>query len=305
MNRPPAAAPAQTSDWPLSGQGERVLLPQTLLASLAGHPLSKAFHPLAFGYYPRASGHRMARRHPADDIVIYCVEGCASVSLGEHRTSVHAGDLLYLPAGQPHSYEADPRQPWSLFWMHLGGEQAALQLRQLFGAHSLLHPGLHERLLSDFRALLDSTRGSHQLSAYLHAANLCRAILSYAALLLSQPREARSGLDIDTLHLHMQTRIHERLTLADMATLAGQPSRYQFIRDYRAHTGQTPVKAFLHMKVARACYLLETSRLPVADIAQQLGFDDPYYFSRLFRKATGASPAQYRKQGMTPPRQGL
>src|SRR5690606_20697662 len=234
MNRPPAAAPAQTSDWPLSGQGERVLLPQPLLANLAGHPLTKAFHPLAFGYYPRASGHRMTRRRPADDIVIYCVDGCASVSLGEQRASVRAGDLLYLPAGQPHSYEADPHQPWSLFWMHLGGADAVLQLRQLFGRQSLLHPGLHERLISDFRALLDSTRGSHQLPAYLHAANLCRALLSYAALLLSQPREARSGLDIEALHLHMQSRINERLTLEDMAALAGQPSRYQFIRHYRA-----------------------------------------------------------------------
>lgn len=304
MHRSLTAAPAQTSDWPLSGQGERILLPQPLLASLANHPLSRAFHPLAFGYYPRASGHRMTRRQPADDIVIYCVDGRASVRLGEHRDNVQAGDLLYLPAGQPHSYEADPQQPWSLFWMHLGGEDAVLQLRQLFGPRSLLHPGLQERLISDFRALLDCTRGSHQLSAYLHAANLCRALLSYAALLLSQPREPRSGLDIEALHLHLQARINERLTLEEMAALAGQSSRYQFIRHYRAHTGQTPVKAFLHMKVARACYLLETSRQPVTEIARQLGFDDPYYFSRLFRKATGASPAQYRKQGMTRPLQG-
>ena len=304
MDQSIAAAPAQTSDWPLSGQGERILLPQPLLASLAEHPLSRAFHPLAFGYYPRASGHRMTRRRPTDDIVIYCVDGRASVNLGAQRASIHAGDLLYLPAGQPHSYEADPHQPWSLFWMHLGGAEAVLQLGQLFGHQSLLHPGLHERLISDFRALLDSTRGSHQLAAYLHAANLCRALLSYTALLLSQPPEARSGLDIEALHLHMQSRINERLSLEDMAALAGQTSRYQFIRHYRAHTGQTPVKAFLHMKVARACYLLETSRLPVTDIAQQLGFDDPYYFSRLFRKATGVSPARYRKQGMAQPPEG-
>lgn len=296
--QPASVQPAQTSDWPLSRHGERALLPQAMLAALLDNPLTKAFHPLAFGYYPQARGHRMARQQPTDNIVIYCVEGRARVSLPRHQATVRAGDLLWLPAGEPHDYQADTEAPWSIYWMHLAGDDAALQLQQLFAEHRVLHPGLHERLISDFRALMDCTRASHQAQAFQHAASLCRAILSYTALLLSQPRQQGGTLDIRALHLQMQARIDERLTLEDLCELAGQASRYQFIRQYRAHTGQTPIQAFLHMKVARACYLLETTRLSVADIAQQLGIDDPYYFSRLFRKMTGVSPARYRSHGM-------
>lgn len=294
----PPAQPAQTSDWPLSRHGERALLPPTMLDKLLENPLTRAFHPLAFGYYPQARGHQMARQHPIDNIVIYCVEGRARVSLPGHQARVQAGDLLWLPAGEPHDYHADSEAPWSIYWMHLSGDEAVLQLRHLFDQQRVLHPGLQERLISDFRALMDCTRASHQAQAFQHAANLCRAILSYTALLLSQPRQHEGTLDIQALHLQMQARLAERLTLEDLCQLAGQSSRYQFIRNYRAHTGQTPIQAFLHMKVARACYLLETTRLPVADIAHQLGVDDPYYFSRLFRKITGVSPARYRQQGM-------
>ena len=58
------------------------------------------------------------------------------------------------------------------------------------------------------------------------------------------------------------------------------------------------MQAFLHRKIARACYLLEVSDLPVAEVAQRFGFDDPYYFSRVFRKITGVSPSHYRQAGL-------
>ncbi|PKM23042.1 MAG: AraC family transcriptional regulator [Gammaproteobacteria bacterium HGW-Gammaproteobacteria-14] len=288
----------RTSDWPLPESGERTLLPQALIQELSAHTLSKHCYPLAFGYYPDARSHRMARLAPADYLVIYCTSGHGDLDFQGERRSVSAGDLLLLPPGLKHRYQADEQTPWTLYWMHLDGADVAalFELADPEGK-GITKLGLHERLTSDFQALLDSANSGYALNGFLHAAQLCRSLLSYAALLKNRTQTNADTLDAESLHHYMQQHIHERLSLDALCQAAGQTSRYQFIRRYQAITGQTPVQAFLHRKISHACYLLEVSDLSVADVALQFGFDDPYYFSRLFRKITGVSPSSYRQRG--------
>ncbi|MEE4252219.1 MAG: AraC family transcriptional regulator, partial [Alcanivoracaceae bacterium] len=203
-----------------------------------------------------------------------------------------------LPPAAGHRYQADTRHPWSLYWMHLDGSD-------LPGLFALLDPdsqrhlklGLHEQLISDFRALLSVVASGFHSASLLHATSLCRSILTYSLMLVGRRQKSPGDLDIEALHHLMQQRLDQRLTVAQLAAAVGENSQWQFIRRYRAATGQTPMQAFLHRKIARACYLLEVSDAPVAEIARQFGFDDPYYFSRLFKKITGISPAHYRQQG--------
>ncbi|MEY1661413.1 AraC family transcriptional regulator [Isoalcanivorax beigongshangi] len=297
MNHPGLPAWAETSNWPLTGHGERILLPPELLQALSHHPLSQGLHPLAMGFYPAALGHQMRRPSPADHLVIYCVEGEGWYDTGAHQGTVSAGDLLVLPAGRPHAYGARGESPWSLYWVHLGGPLAARQMAELDpDAASCLGLGLNEQMVQYFHQLLEHTRATTQIDAFLFAAHLCRTLLSYATLLRRRPPAGPRGIDVEALHRYMQAHLDQRLTLEDLAAAAGIESRYQFIRQYRAQTGETPVKAFLRMKVARACYLLDTSDATVADVAAACGFDDPYYFSRVFRSTTGTSPSRYRQR---------
>lgn len=290
-------SPERTSDWPLPESAERVLLPQQTLQEMAANSLSQRCYPLAFGYYPEASGHQMSRPNPQDHLVIYCVDGAATLEYGDSPMRVQRGDLLLLPAGQAHRYHADSQQPWSLYWMHLDGSDVAALFQQLDpNASGRLQLGLHEQLVSDFWALLNVVTTGYHSANLLHASSLCRSILTYAALLGNRAQQTGDGLNVEALHHFMQQNLNRRLTLSDLQSAAGETSRWQFIRRYRAATGQTPMQAFLHRKITRACYLLEVSDLPVAEVAQQFGFEDPYYFSRVFRKVTGISPAHYRQQ---------
>lgn len=287
----------RTSDWPLPESGERVLLPQPALQEMTGNILTKGCYPLAFGYYPAASGHQMSRPEPQDYLVIYCVDGAALMESAGTHMQVQRGDLLLLPAGQAHRYQADSDHPWSLYWMHLHGTDLAALFQQLDPSGSgRLKLGLHEQLVSDFRALLSVVASGYHSANLLHATSVCRSILTYAALLGSRAQQRSDDLDIEALHHFMQQNLDRRLTLNELAAAAGATSPWQFIRRYRVASGQTPMQAFLHRKITRACYLLEVSDLPVAEVARQFGFDDPYYFSRIFKKITGISPAHYRRQ---------
>ena len=298
----------RTSDWPLVESAERVLLPQAAVQGMAENLLTSACYPLAFGYYPQASGHHMMRPAPQDYLVIYCVGGSATLECGEataysdsHNIIVRRGDLLLLPPAVAHRYQADSQHPWSLYWMHLDGSDLAGLFHLLDPTGSRrLQPGLHEQLVSNFRALLSVVASGYQNTALLHASSLCRSILTYAVMLAGRAQKSSGGLDIEAVHHLMQQRLDERLTVAQLASASGESSQWQFIRRYRAATGQTPMQAFLHRKIARACYLLEVSDASVAEMYRQFGFDDPYYFSRLFKKIIGISPSHYRQQGSKP-----
>jgi AraC-like DNA-binding protein len=289
---------SRTSDWPLPATAERILLPAQPVQEMAANPLARSCFPMAAGYYPEARGHQMARPEPQDYLVIYCVGGAASLDMDGQLRTLHRGDLLLLPPGHAHRYQADPDQPWTLYWMHLDGTELADLFALLDPDQQRVLPiGLHEPLMADWQALLTLLAGGYSAAALMHAGSLCRAMLTYVAMLASRPPPHRDNIDIDAVHQLMQQRLDQRLTLTELAHAAGSTSTWQFIRHYRAATGQTPMQAFLHRKIARACYLLEVSDLPVAEVARRFGFDDPYYFSRLFRKITGISPSRYRQQG--------
>ena len=203
-----------------------------------------------------------------------------------------------LPRGVAHEYSADTETPWSIFWMHLNGDDIEHWFHRFGAAQgAICSLGLHDRLAAEFQALLRLTASGYNVASGLHAASVCRGILSYALLLTERRKERHHDINLGALHLFMQQKLSERLTLEQLATAAEISSKYQFIRQYKTLTGQTPMQAFLHLKVSRACYLLEISDANVTDIAREFGFDDPYYFSRLFKKVVGVSPAKYRSQG--------
>jgi AraC-like DNA-binding protein len=72
-------------------------------------------------------------------------------------------------------------------------------------------------------------------------------------------------------------------------------SRFHFIKKYKALTGTTPINHFIHLKIERACHLLDVTSKGVNEVAWALGYEDAYYFSRIFKKTMGISPSQYRR----------
>ncbi len=65
-------------------------------------------------------------------------------------------------------------------------------------------------------------------------------------------------------------------------------------RLFQRHTGESPIRHIIRIRLEKARRMLRESPLSVAEIAYECGFSSPYYFSRLFRQETGVSPSQYR-----------
>ncbi len=260
----------QTSQWPVPADSVRYVVPEPIIRQLASHPLTRELYPLAFGHYRKAAGHHMHREHHRDNLLIYCTEGKAFLNVCGEPHVVQPGDLLLLPAGASHRYTADPDNPWTIHWVHYTGPLAE-EFRDYMGfggSTRIRHLGRQPRLLVDFNGLLSVRQTGFRTRGLIHAANRLRQLM------------AAVPLNADEAGLQRQSELG--LSPAHFATR------------YRSQTGTSPIQHFLHLKVERACQMLDTSSLSFADISRRLGYDDAYYFSRLFKKVMGQSPRDYR-----------
>ncbi len=284
------------SQWPLPEQGVRFLTPAFMVTTLARHPLTRDCYPTAIRYYPKARGHRMQRSRHDDNLLLYCVDGGGELHTAGTRFEVVAGDLMLLPQGLSHSYAAVEGDPWTLYWVHFQGVSTRV-FSDYLGyreGHPVVRAGLAPGLLSAFNSLLAVRRTGYSTDAFINAANQLRHLFTQFALEASRARaEHHASLDLQAIRGYMEENIHQQLDLDALAAVA-HLSKYHFSKRYKALTGYSPIKHFLHMKIEYACQLLDSTELSVKAIAAELGYSDPLYFSRLFSNTLGLSPRAYR-----------
>ena len=286
------------SQWPLSTDGIRFIAPEFMRSYLAKHPLTQDCYPVAQGYYPSALGHRMERHQHLDNLIIYCVAGAGSIEAEGLNTAIHAGDMVVLPKGTPHRYQADRNQPWTIYWLHFDGHLSEQFLRGVTHTTpkaTLLPIGIQAKLIADFETMLEIRNTGYDPRNFIHISNLLRQLLSYLGALKLRTT-TREGLyfDLDAVHALMQEKLHGQLELEELAQRVNL-SKYHFSAKYKSITGQSPIQHFLHLKMEHACYLLDISGNSIKEISRSLGYEDSYYFSRLFKKIIGVAPRQYRQ----------
>jgi len=69
---------------------------------------------------------------------------------------------------------------------------------------------------------------------------------------------------------------------------------------FKDATGESPISYLIHLRLSKACELLENSNASIKEIARQVGYTDAYYFSKHFKKYLGVSPMHYRKTEKKP-----
>lgn len=288
---------SQTSTWPLPINGTRFITPQPLLNSLVEHPIASQLYPNSLGYYPKALNHQMDRQEHEDFLLIYCVAGRGKIQLEHgHNISIQAGDVILLaPSQAPHSYSADKHAPWTIYWCHYSGSQAA-QITQQLGQYvdlPIFHHGVSSQLIQDFRRLLSIQETGYQFRSMLHSCSLLQQILMQL-LVPRASQEKTGGIDIDAIQKFMKQNIKANLSL-DQLVETTNTSKYHFIREYKRITGYPPLQHFQHLKMQQACSLLDHSSLSITQVANAMAYSDPYYFSRQFKKIIGLSPKNYRQ----------
>ena len=93
---------------------------------------------------------------------------------------------------------------------------------------------------------------------------------------------------------HVDAHLDRRVTLADMAGVAGLTRMY-FAAQFRRTTGMSPHGYLLRRRVERAQELMRDPSQPLVQIALSVGFGTQPHFTTVFKRLVGQTPYRWRQ----------
>jgi len=279
---------------------QRIEIPKIILRSkVLGNPLLSQLHICSIGYYPKAKDHYTYRKKGlSENFLFYCVDGRGWFQLGNQRHEVGPNEFFILPQHVEHSYGSSPDHPWTIYWVHFGGEALAqfngMQVVQ--NSFKPLYVKNNVELVPVFTKIYKTLELGYSIDNLLFA-NV--SLSHFLTLFLYNHRHyeatSKDKLDcVDSAILYMQEHVTETISLIDLSKkYFYSVSRFSSL--FRQKTGYAPIDYFLQMKIQKACQQLDFGDRAIKEIAFSLGFDDPYYFSKRFSKIMGVSPKKYRQ----------
>lgn len=234
----------------------------------------------------------------------YYLSPCGRVRVGDRPPRWHdcPAQVVHLYPPQTPFWEdmrRAPRPIQSAYMLFTGGEAAGLPRLLEPGARFLRFHDPEGRLgqLIQDAAWVGQTEGQ---DGFWKA----QALLSEMINLMRRSQPAGAGrLIVTTLppspwprwvltvQAYFQQHLAERITLADLATLA-HLSVSALAHRYHQETGESPMHTLRRMRLAAARNLLmkgETLKV----IAAETGFCDPYHLAKTFRQMEGLTTRQF------------
>ena len=278
---------------------QRIEIPKTILKSrVFGNPLLKHLHICSIGYYPKAKDHYTYRKKGLlENFLFYCVDGHGWYQIGDQRYEIGPNEFFILPQNTEHSYGSSEERPWSIYWIHFGGDSLQ-ELNNTQAVQKYSKPFYiknNAEVLSLFSKIYKTLELGYSIDNLLFA-NMC--LSHYLSLFIYNSRHyavaATDKIDcVDSAILHMQEHINENISLNELSRQYNY-SVSRFSNLFKKKTGYAPIDYFVQMKMQKACQQLDFTDNSIKSIAFSMGFDDPYYFSKRFRTVIGMSPKKYR-----------
>lgn len=282
--------------------GEKLIsLPPTVLKKqIEPNPLLNSIYITHIGYFPRARFHfRERKRGCEDNILFYCVDGKGWYIQGKRRHEVKANQFIILPATDRFmQYGADVEDPWTVYWVHFRGDKLAA-LNKFISVENFLVPNsikFDEKKIELWEEMYKSLEMGYSIDN-LSYANMC---LYYFLASFMYPdkwidlKKSREQTVVEKTITFMKSHIAGKFTVEEIASRFSYSASH-FFTLFRKETGMSPLDYFIHLKIQRACQLLDLTSMRIKEVADEIGYDDPFYFSRLFTKVMNMSPREYRQ----------
>lgn len=251
----------------------------------------KAAHPQGWWMEPH--------RHSQHEISLVRRGSCQMMFDNASRR-LHRGDVFFISGGVPHDFIADAPG---------GVEFAVIHFRNLDddlraclsdnGDISFFRlSDLEQSRFVDlcYQLQRESVGGQPYFDLQL------RALIQQVIVLLLRSSEARQSARltaqqhraVEAALLWIQEHANdEDLRIGDVAARVGISAPY-FRRIFERHTGLSPKRYLLMLRLQHSKHLLLHSERTVSDVAHATGFGTLQQFCKSFRKATGLTPSEWR-----------
>ena len=211
--------------------------------------------------------------------------------------NLRPGDCFYIAPGEVVTYSSTEEDPWSYFWVGIGGSKSRSLLESV--GFTTDNPVLHDSL-KEWKGYFESIYES-----YFQSGRFGIDALGHAYLLLSAMTKGKGDEKQDKEKGHIQAakafirnNFQFPISVEDVARSVGVSPNY--LAGLFQKEGEMSPKAYLtEIRMQAAKNLLLESSSAIGDIAKAVGYRNPLHFSKIFRSYYGVSPLQFRNQGGT------
>ena len=268
-----------------------------------------------FGTKP--PGWRYERHHHFLFEILHCIEGSSVQLIGDHETTLRAGEWMLLKSGVAHEMMNHSDNIYRYFNIHFDLDDPLLRAALCQFDYVILTPeemGVNteqqlatvEQSIQALQTTRDTLRGSIQ---YLHVqAFILDLIERFSHKILDHMPASTDASAYGTasytatssetaiareMEYILRTELPYKGTIGDIASGLGL-SRSQCSKIFTKVYGQSPRQYISRLILNKAKHLLVNSNLTIEQIAEELGFESTSQFSRQFRRWTGTAPSHFR-----------
>lgn len=213
----------------------------------------------------------------------FVLEGELTYHANVQTYTLYKNDALFLPPGSLRSRDPGTKKVrYVSFNFHLS-EDAQLPFDKYI-------PGC---ITANMRKIL-STYPSAHLTPHPYSKEKCGMILNqllYELLEELTPKNRCSNEHVVNILNHIDSHIHEKLSLQDVARQVNMSKEYVSCL-FRKEMGLTVTDYINEQKLRIAYELLLLGEMSLADVASHMGYENYNYFCRLFKRYYEMPPSQ-------------
>lgn len=276
-------------------KGEKaIVLPYAVCNYQADNNITTKLHITHIGYYPNAKKHYRDRQEGCREyILIYCEKGSGWIKQDDTTHNLKRNDVFIIPRDSAHCYGAKSNDPWSIYWIHFAGTDAAL-FKHIMG--QVIHivdadSNKHANRIQLFESIYKNLEMGYS-PENLEYTSFC---FQYFLASIQYQAQFRESNRIQVDNIIQDIIIFMKDNLDDISARFSY-SKSHLINLFKQKTSYPPMVYYNQLRMQRACSYLQFTLLKIKEIAFKLHFYDPFHFSKAFTREMKMSPQEYRKK---------
>ena len=275
--------------------GKYIVLPTEIMKDYIEHPLVKRMYITDTGFFPHAAGHAYERKEGIEEyILLYCMDGCGKIIVENQEYMLGANEVFCIPRYKKHSYCADEEKPWSIFWIHLKGEDTAYFPLDSCRKVKFVSQTEQNRMIYLFSLLFRVMEENYTIGNFIYISNTLSLILAEIYNREKRSEVLQPNKHVTNIIKFMYLHLDKNLSIKQLTDEFGLSKSY-LNKVFKECTKLATMEFYLHIKMEEACKFLRMQDSYVYEVAQKLGYKDPFHFSKNFKKVIGVSPKEYQR----------
>ncbi|WP_400073844.1 AraC family transcriptional regulator [Zobellia russellii] len=273
-----------------------IVLPDSIRKEL--HTICESFYITDIGFYPNAQHHYRSRKKGIKEyIFIYCIEGKGNLKVDGQLIHVLPNTYHIIHRNTPHEYNSDKNDPWSIYWMHFGGNLTDNLYKRYMEHRSNNGSIAFERSkINLFNEIFHMYKTEYTVPKLEYSNILGLNFISsfvYTSKGIATESTSHTNM-INSVIDFLMSNLDKTFKSSEIAKQFNCSPSYLF-NLFKKRTGYSLIHFFNLKKIQKACEYLKYTDLSIKEISYKVGIQDPLYFSRTFKKNFGVSPKEYRK----------